>query len=222
MSANSLVFDLKLFSANTQIRQNLLSIRTGATKDPAYVKEDGFSLGAGESIAMNDNITTGAFCLYSKFPVTVTATVDSAVAPTVFENQTLLITTSSLKNITVANPGTARTTISVVRLSLVVPIVPVQPMARQLITFASLARIAALPHAITTLAKVIVEDVTLAIYTNDQVTAPGLGAGVFEKFRICNSDGTPNPTGAYIMILDDLVSQQNFSGTLQLWVQETN
>ncbi len=221
MSVNSLVFDLKLFSADSKLRQNLLSVRAGVTQDPGYLKSDGLSLDTNESILLPVVDGTKAFCLYATRPVNVTALVDGNLTPTVFESQTLLLVTSNMTDVRITNLLPGRSTITVNRLAIVVSTPVYGPMQRQLITFPALSRIAALPQAIISLGKVVVQDVTLATFGLDQSTPFGGGAGVFERFRICNSDGTPNATGAFIMILDDMVSQQNFSGTLQLWVEET-
>lgn len=220
MSANSLVFDLKLFSADTKIRKNLLSARTAVTKDPAHLKEDGLSLGPGEITSLPTVDNTNALCLYSTVPVKVTTRVDNNVANTVFENQTLLVITSNVSSVALENTSLQKATIFVARLALYNPATPVQPIPRQLVTFSALSRITALPQAITNIGNVTVEDITLFVFTNDQVTAPAVGGASANKFRICNSDGTPNSNGAYLMILDDLITQQNFSGTLQFWIEE--
>lgn len=221
MSARSLVFDLKLFSADSRLNKNLLSVRTSVTRDPAHLKEDVFSLLATESISLPAVANTSAFCLYSSAPVKVTTKVDNNLTPTVFENQTILAMTSSVASVVVENTGLNKATIQVVRLALYNAATPIQPIVRQIITFSALSRITALPQAITVLGNVNVDDITLFPFVNDQVTAPGSGPSVANKFRICNSDGTANSTGAYIMILDDMITQQNFSGTLQFWIEET-
>lgn len=221
MSARSLVFDLKLFSADSKLNKNLLSARTAVTRDPAHLKEDVFSLLTTESISLPAIANTVAVCLYSTAPVKITTTVDNNVTATVFENQTLFSLTSKVGSMVIENLGLNKATVQVVRLALYSAATPIQPMARQLVTFSALSRITALPQAIVVLGNVNVEDVALFPFVNDQVTAPGSGPTVANKFRICNADGTPNNAGSYIMLLDDMITQQNFSGTLQIWVEET-
>ncbi len=222
MSARSLIFDLKLFSADTRLRTNLLAVRVASTIDPAFLKEDGFSMLPSEVVtlpALDYNI---AFCLYASSPVDVETVVDNNVDPTLFKEQTLLTITSKVGQLTIINTSEKKATVSVVRLgSANIPNPPVPDIIpNQLVTFSQLSRIAALPQAITTLANVRVQDVTLNDFENDQVTAPGTGSGVLDKFRICDNTGAATPTGAYIMLLDDNITQQNMSGTLQVWVRE--
>lgn len=103
------------------------------------------------------------------------------------------------------------------------PVTPPEPtpvMPRTQVVFPMLARITALPQSVQNIGNLVVMDVTLAPFTNDQVTAPGLGPQVVEKYRICDANGTPTNFGSHIMYLDDNVTQQNFSGTLALWVEE--
>ena len=132
-------------------------------------------------------------------------------------NQTLFVTTTEIGSITIYNPGAVTTTVTVLRLAdsgdtlnFVIP--------RHLITFPALSRIAPIGYTVTDLSKVIVQDVALFNLANDQVTAPSNTAG--QKFRVCDVSGTPTPNGAYIMLLNDLVSQQNFAGTLPMWVEQ--
>lgn len=222
MPEKSLIYDLKLFAADSRLRENLLSIRAASSADPAFLKEDGFSLNPSDVVTLQALAYNNSFCLYASSPVEVETLVDDNNDPTVFKEQTLLVITSKVGEVTITNTGDNKSTVYVARLgyaSLPVPPVP-DVIPRQLVTFDALARITDLPQAITVLANVRVEDITLFPFTNDQVTAPGTGPTVQNKYRICDSDGTANVHGAYIMLLDDNVTQQNFSGTLKVWIRE--
>jgi hypothetical protein len=214
----SLVFDLNTFVADSRIKRNILSTRTGLSSDNAFVDEKTFSITAQTFETLPDLGNTQAICIYSTQPVSVTANVDTSVTPTVFPTQRVFILTCSVSSLKIENLNLVDTMVNVIRLAAPVSTTSYR-IARHLVTFAALSRIAPIGSSVTTLSKVVVQDVTLALLVNDQVTAPA--PGVTLKYRICNSDGTANPVGAYIMYLDDTVTQQNFSGTLQLWVAET-
>jgi len=222
MSQRSLIYDLKLFSADSRLQRNILSIRAGASAKQANLVEDGFTLGAGEIHTLQNVNNTISFCLYSTQPVGVVARIDNNIDDTLFENQTLLTITSKVENIEITNSGNKSATVYVARLGDFITPTPPNPdvIPRQQVTFAPLSRVTALPQNIQVLANVRVEDTTLEPFYNDQVTAPGTNPSTVTKFRICNADGTPNATGSYLMILDDNITQQNFTGTLQFWIRE--
>lgn len=215
-NAKTLTLSLNVFSADSQIRKNLLAVQTGITQDLGMIDERTFTVPSDSTIVVSEITNTKAVALYSKYPVHVTTQVESNPSITL-SNQTMFLTTTEVGSLTIYNPGTKASVVTVIRLSdsedSVSYVIP-----RHLVTFSALSRIAAIGYTVTDLSKVAVEDVTLFNLTNDQVTAPSNTAG--QKFRICDSNGTPNPNGAYVMYLNDIVTQQNFSGTLQLWVSQ--
>jgi len=219
---NSLVFDLKVFAASSRVTKNVLAVRTAATAelDP-FFSEDSFILDANDSIELSPMANTLAFCLYASNPVDVTCNVDGNIIPITFSNQTMLVVTSSVTNVTAINGSSEKTMVYIARLGTpeVAPI-PENYIWVQPIIFAPLARIAELPFTINTLTKVKVKDITQAPFTNSQILPFSFGGNAIEKFRICDADGTANPTGKFIAYLDDKVTQQNFSGTLSLTVGE--
>lgn len=222
MKTKTLVYDLKLFSADERLRQNILSVRTASSAPNAYIKEDAFVLAQNKSMVLETLENTSSFCLYATQPVDVELIVDNNVDPIILLNQTMTVITSNVESVTVSNPNNKTANVTVARLAGILEATPDLPdvMPRTLITFAFLSRITALPQPIVNIDNVIVEDVTLFQFTNNQTQGYGTGPQYKNLFRICDSDGTPNVNGGFIMLLDDDVTQQNFSGTLQFWVRE--
>lgn len=217
---NSLTFDLRVLKADTRNSLQIFANRAGFIQDNGFLDTKDVYL-QNEAIAnIEDLINIRTTLIYSYHPVTIEATIGDSVSLTQFTNQTLWIISGKISGIKITNNSGEGSAVKIIRLAEQQIIEVPDLLPRQLITFTALNRIAQLPLAIVNLANVRVQSVTLANWTNDQVTNPGTGLTVIDKFRICNSNGTPNPTGQYIMILNDVVSQQNFSGTLQLWVEE--
>lgn len=224
MSENdkTLVYDLKLYSATQRIGQNILSVRTASSAPNAYIKEDSFTLLQYKSMVLETLENTSSFCLYSTQPVDVELIVDNNIDPIILLGQTMTVITSNVESVTVANPNKKTASVTVARLAGILEAVPDVPdiLPRTLVTFAFLSRITELPQDIVNIDNVIVEDVTLFVFTNNQSQSTGTGAAYKNLFRICDADGTPNDNGRYLMLLDDDVTQQNFSGTLQFWITE--
>lgn len=216
MARRTLVMDFSVLAADLKIRDSLLAGRTAVSDDNCIIDTATFTLDAGESYAVPNLPASKAFFLYANYPVNVTGTIAGNVNPTNWTSQSMVAMTSGVQTVTVTNVGTKVATVTVIRLSSIATIGTT--IARHLITFSPLSRIAPIGATVTNLANVVVEDVALFQLTNDQVSAPSSTAG--PKFRVCDPDGTANPTGTHIMYLDDIVTQQNFAGTLQLWVEE--
>lgn len=213
----ALTSDMKQFISDDKVRRNILSVRTSTSKEDGYVDQGSFIVKAGKSINVPDLPQCLAATVYCDKPVYVTGLVDGNLTSTNFPAQTLLSMTVGLNNIVVSNPNTEDVSVTVIRLS---QSEADYMIARHLVTFTPLSRIAPIGSAVTILANVQVEDVALFPLTNNQVIAPSNLAG--QTFRICDSLGVASPTGDHIMYLNDVVTQQNFSGTLQLWVAEVN
>lgn len=211
----SLVTDVRLYAADNRVRRNILAVRTSVGADDAYTDSQSVTIRAGKTLALADLPQCIGFTLYAQKPLFVSGTVDGNAVATTFTAQTFLSMSTGFNGVIISNNNTSDVLVNIVRISLseVAYVIP-----RHLVTFSQLSRIAPIGSVVTILANVVVQDVTLYPLVNDQVIAPSNSAG--ERFRICNSDGTPNATGAYIMYLNDIVTQQNFSGTLQLWVGE--
>lgn len=215
----TLVLNLQATDADTRLKRNIISVTSAIAQSQGTIDEKGLVLKAGNSITLATMTETKAVVMYSTQPITLKTQVVGNATVTTFLGQTLFVTTGGVADIELENEGTKDAVVSVIRIAESVGTMNYR-IARHLVTFSALSRITAIGSAVLDLTKVEVQDVTLATFTNDQVTAPGIGPNVVEKFRICDADGTPNATGAYIMYLDDIVTQQNFSGTLQLWVAE--
>lgn len=218
MTTNSktLTLDLRAYSADERLRRNVLAIRTGLTQDLGMIDERTLTVPTDTTIVVSELSGTKCVALYSKYPITVTTQVEAN--PTItLQNQTLFITTTEVGSLTLYNPGTKDSTVTILRLAdsgdSVAYTIP-----RHLITFPVLSRIAPIGYTVTDLSKVVVQDVALFNLANDQVTAPSNTAG--QKFRICDVTGVANPNGAYLMWLNDVVTQQNFTGTLQVWIEQ--
>lgn len=85
---------------------------------------------------------------------------------------------------------------------------------KQQYTIGRLERIFSLGFSVTSIEQLYVTDVTLEPWENSQITPPSTLAG--NKYRVCDSDGTPNEYGSYIMLLNDIVTQQNLCGNLKI------
>lgn len=214
-SNRSVITDTRVYAADGRVNRNILSIRSSVSADGGYSDIQTLVVKSGKSITLSDLPQSLSFTLYSQQPVFVTGTVVGNSGPTNYTGQTYMNLTTGMNSVTISNTTLIDTVVTVIRLSLseVQYIMP-----RHLVTFAALSRIAPIGYAVNTLAKVQVTDVTLFPLINDQVMAPSNGAG--QRFRICDSLGNPSPTGNYIMYLNDIVTQQNFSGNLQLWIDE--
>ena len=219
--AKGLTLDLRVYEGNDRNTLNVSSTRTGFVQAAAYVDKRNFALAIGNSINIQKAETTKVFIFNSIYPVTVIAEVRNNLEAVTFENQKILVISDKVGNVFVDNTSGKITDINIIRFSEKDDVTPSPEMPRQLVTFAATPnRIAQLPQNIININNVRVQNVTLVDWQYDQSTAPGTGIQVLNKYRICDSNGTPNTTGNYIMILNDTVSQQNFSGTLQLWVEE--
>ncbi len=220
-NVKGLSVDLKVYEANNRNTLNILSNRAGFVEENAYVDKTEFSLDANSALDVPDIGETKVFILYSTKPVNVVAQINDNVSVTEFDNQIVMTICGNVTGINIENTNSVIAAVQIIRFSKAV-IVSGSILPRQLITFSALSRVAQLPQAIQNLSKVKVQNLTLLPWTNDQTTPYGnSGNSVLNKFRICDSDGTANIHGSYIMILNDVVSQQNFSGSLQLWVEET-
>lgn len=219
MVNKTLVMDLSASNADTRIRKNILAARAAIASTDGTLDERNLIIRASNFQVLDEIPNTKTLLLYSTQPVNVTTRVAGNVSDTVFSGQTLTVITSGVGSVRIENAALKTANVSVIRLAEGGTSVSTR-ISRRLITFAQLSRIAPIGASVTTLAKLLVQDVTLATFVNDQVLAPGSTASHNQKYRLCDSDGTANATGAYIMYLDDVVTQQNFSGTLQLWVEE--
>lgn len=219
-SSKTLAIDISAFYADSRLRRNILGVRTANCLTNSFIDEQGGVVQAGLTTTISAVGNTMALIIYSTQPLTATFQIVGNGSPTIFAGQTLTVCTSPITgSITLTNYGVNDALINVIRLAQPTE-APIYIIDRELITFPALARLAPIGASVTTLANVDVSDVALDIFTNDQVTAPGTGPSVFQKYRICNSSGTPTPTGNYVMLLDDNVTQQNFGGTLQIWFDE--
>lgn len=213
----ALVYDLRQYSADEKVRRNILGVRTAVSRDSAYVDQGSFVIKAGKTLTLNNLPQCLAITIYAKYPVFISGAVDGNATPTSFTGQTLFNLTTGMNDVSITNNNVEDVSVTVIRFSASEAEFVI---SRRLITFAPLSRIAPIGASVTNIANVVVEDVALFQLINDQVIAPSNSAG--QRFRVCNADGTPNVNGAYIMYLNDIVTQQNFSGTLQLWVSERN
>ena len=215
-NAKTLALDLRIYSADERLRRNLLAVRSAITQDLGMIAERTLSVPPDSTMIVSEIVGTVGVVLYSKYPITVTTQIEANV-PVTMTNQTMFVTTTQVRSLTLYNPGTKTSVVTIIRLANSGDALD-YTIPRHLITFPMLSRIAPIGYTVTDLAKVEVEDVALFNLTNDQVTAPSNVAG--QKFRVCDVSGTPNPNGAYLMYLNDVVTQQNFTGTLQVWVQQ--
>lgn len=221
-TTKGLSLDLRVYKGNNRNTLNIFDNSTGFIQELAYLDQDSLVLRNNTSRTFVELFGTRVVVIQSYVPIRITTTVNGNLNPTVFNNQTLLVISDHVGEITIANLSGQEAKVQIIRLAQQQIVEPTTLIPRQLITFAPLSRITQLPENVFNINNLIVQSVTLANWTNDQVTNFGTGSTVNSKYRICNSDGTANATGNYIMILNDVVSQQNFSGTLQLWVEETS
>lgn len=219
-TTKGLSLDLRVYQGNNRNTLEIFNNSTGFIQELAYIDQDNLVLRNNTSRTFPELIGTRVLIVQSYHPVNVTTIVGENLAATVFANQTLLVISDHVGDVLVANASGEESEIKIIRLAVQQIVEPANLIPRQLVTFDALSRIAELPENVVNINNVRVQSVTLFDWTNDQVTAFGTGSTVANKYRICNSDGTANATGSYIMILNDTVSQQNFSGTLQLWVEE--
>lgn len=214
---HSLITDIKQYTADHRLRRNILSVRTSVSTDNAYTDVQTVVIKSGKTLVLTDLPQCISFTLYCPLPVYVSGVVDGNLVATSFTGQTFVSMTTGFNGVSVSNNNTTDVLVSITRMS---QSESAYMIARHLVTFPMLSRIAPIGASITVLSNVFVEDVALFPLVNDQVIAPSNSAG--QRFRVCDSLGVATPTGNYIMYLNDIVTQQNFSGTLQLWVGEVN
>lgn len=152
----------------------------------------------------------------SNKPLYIEGIISGMAEKTIFPDQATFVLTCPITNVVITNnsDATARLNVTYIDIS----DLPEYLVPMSLITFGAFERIAPLGFTVTTLANVRVQNLGLDFLTNDQATAPSTSA--VDLFRICDIDGTPSPVGAYVMYLDDNITQANASGTLQLSVGE--
>lgn len=152
----------------------------------------------------------------SNKPVYIEGIINGMTQKTVFPDQATFVLTCPITDVVITNNSTASARLTITYIDIADLAEYLVPMS--LVTFAAFSRIAPLGFTVTTLANVRVQNLGLEYLVNDQVSAPSTSA--VGLYRICNSDGTPNPNGDHIMYLDDNITQSNASGTLQLSVGE--
>lgn len=219
-TVKALSLDLRGWLANDRKTLNVFENRTGFIEEKAFVDQKNFVMANNTTFTLDELLDTKVFVIACDKPINISTVVGSNLEATLFENQKLLVISNQVGDVLITNNTGEDVEIKTIRFAVQQVIEPVDLLPRQQIVFSRIQRIAALPQPIVILSNVRVQSITLYDWVNDQVTAPGTGLNVKNKFRICNADGTPNPTGSYIMILDDSISQQNLSGTLAIWVEE--
>lgn len=218
-NTKGLSVDLRVYEGNDRNTLNLLANRAGFVENEAYIDKTEFTLEAGSAIEIPNAGQTKVFILYSTKEIQITANIGNNLTPIVFDNQTVFVISDKVSLVHLDNTSSSLSNIQVIRLSRANTALGAR-IPRQLITFSALSRIAQLPQAVVSYNKFKVQNTTLTEWTIEQSIAPTTGATVLNKYRLCDINGTPSVTGTHIMILNDTISQQNFSGTLQLWVEE--
>lgn len=216
----SLAIDLRVMQADRTMSRNILSNRASVSQEGGYVGQQSFKLKSLDTINIPNLFNNSAFILHSKLPVRVTGAISGNPNPTVFENQNVMVMTTGISSLTIENLNDVDTDVTIIRFA-ESAMVPVDPIVRTKIFFLPFSNISALPATVQDLSNLVVQNMALGYMINDQATPPGTGIAVQNKFRICNADGTPNSNGQYIMILDNNVIEQNFTGDLYFWVEET-
>lgn len=216
----SLAIDLRVMQADRTMSRNILSNRASVSQEGGYVGQQSFKLKSADTISIPDLFNNSAFILHSRLPVRVSGAISGNPNPTVFENQNVLVMTTGISNLLIENTSASDTDVTIIRFAESAT-VPVDPIPRTKIYFAPLTNISSLPAPVQDLHKLVVQNMALGYMINDQTTQPGTGTQVQNKFRICDVDGTPNTKGQYLMVLDENVTQQNFTGDLYFWVEET-
>ncbi len=215
----ALIFDLKVESADSQIRRNLLSIRSGVTQANGYIDQQAFTVPAGGTVNIPDLPMTFRVCVYSQYPLYIQGTVTGASTQSNFPGQMLFILDTGVTGLTLTNTGTTDSPVFMTRLSTIAPINS-YVIPPTLLTFPAYSDLVPIGAAVTNLSKVVVTDIAYNPLVNDQVDAPSLTIG--QAFRICDSSGNANITGSYLMYLNQAVTGMNTSGLLQLWIYQTS
>lgn len=185
---------------------------------PGGVKGESYSVPPDDTLELSSVDGTCFVLVSCSQPLNVRMNIDNTQGEIDFGLQTCLsLSVSAGSSIIFYNSQTVYIPVTIIRLGNE-DLSPTYA-SRALYTVSALSRIFMLPAPITNINKVSVQDVTLETWTNDQLNLPSTITG--NKYRVCDANGDANPNGQYIMLLNDLVTQQNFSGTLKMWVSES-
>lgn len=222
-NVKSLIYDIKVESADMIIRRNLLSVRNGMTQSSGYIDQNSFVVPAGGNVSIPDVPICYRLFIYSSLPIVIEGTPPGG-SLTTFSGQTMFAIDGGLSGLILTNTGTVDAAVNLIRLATTNPssggtLPPPYAINPTLLTFPAFAYIVPIGASVTNLAKVVVTDTAYNPLINDQVDAPSTSIG--QKFRICDSLGNANSTGNYLMYLNQAVTNMNSSGLLQLWIYQT-
>lgn len=208
-----LVFDLKIFSAEDRIRRNLLGIRSSVSQENGLIDQQSFTLIQGQTLSIPNLPLSVYFSLYANRLVSVLGKLPGQENAILFPPQSLFLLEGGLRDVEITNNNTENVTVTITRLSRT-QVVYINELT--LFTFPAFARIIPLGFVVQDINKMVVQTQSFISLTNDQVSAPSTNQ--INKYKIVDSDGTPNINGDHLMYLDDNITQNNSSGTLQLWI----
>lgn len=214
---NSLVVNSNVLYAAGKRQRQIVSARVSEVDTNGFLDLKDIALQPSESMTLQNISNCSAFHLFCDNRVNVEGNLVGSNNLSSFLNTNIVSIHTGLENVTITNNSATKvTTIKVVRLGSTLPDGPISEVQ---LFFAPFAEITAIGSAVTTLANVVVQDSVLTYLVNDQVSAP---APDLEAFRICDSDGTPNSTGSFLMYLNTTATSANTSGTLFLYLRETD
>ncbi len=211
----SLILDTTVAFGDDKALRNLSATRTSKADKNGYLDDKTLRIPPNESVSIDEITNCIAFNMVSDKLVDITGQVIGNNNATDFRNTKNLSMTTGLIGVTISNNSATETaTVRVTRLG---TLMQNGPIPDHDIFFAPFGNITAIGYAVTNLSRVYVQTIALSYLENDQVSAPAAG---LEAYRICDSNGTANPNGAYLMYLNTTATSSNSTGNLFLSIRE--
>ena len=222
-NVRSLVFDIKVESADSTVRRNIASIRSGLAQSNGYIDQNSFIVPAGGNVSIPDVPMCYRLFIYSSQPLVIVGTPPSNAQVT-FSGQSVLALDGGLSGVVLTNTGIIDANATLIRLATTNTssggtLPPPYAINPTLLSFPAFSYLVPIGASVTNLAKVVVTDTSYTPLVNDQIDPPSATIG--QAYRICDSLGNPNSTGNYLMYLNQAVTSINSSGLLKHWIYQT-